>query len=128
MVAWEVTDKEPTQVLQEAKEAVVSLVEMEATVAKVEMEGSELQAEMVVMAVMVETLLELLPSQHHLPTRVLPSAKNRRLKQPEVPAATEATVAMEATAEDHRVRSSLEGAEGLGPEVVGLRVPVVVWG
>ena len=57
-----------------------------------------------------------------------PSAKNRRLKPPEVPAATEATVAMGATAEDHRVRSSLEGAEVLGPEVVGPRVPVVVWG
>ena len=60
--------------------------------------------------------------------QVSPSAKNRRLKQPEDSAATAATVAMEATAEDHRVRSSLEGAEVLGPEVVGPRVPVVVWG
>merc|ERR1719239_1800344 len=115
-------------VVTAAMEAVVSLAEMEATVAKAEMEGSELQAEMVVTAAMVETLLELLPSHHHLPTRVSPSAKNRRLKQLEVPAAMEATVAMEATAEDHRVRYSLEGAEVLGPEVVGLRVPVVVWG
>ena len=79
MAAWEVMDKEPTQELEEGKaamEAVVSLVEMEATVAKVEMEGSELQAEMVVMAAMVETLPELLPSQHHLPTRVSPGRKS----------------------------------------------------
>ena len=79
MVAWEVMGKGPTQVLEEGKvatEAVVSLAEMEATVAKVEMEGSELQAEMVVMAAMVETQLELLPFQHHLPTRVSPGRKS----------------------------------------------------
>ena len=77
---WEVTDKEPTQGLEEGKaamEAAVSLVEMEATVAKVEMEGSELQVEMVVTAAMVENQPELLPSQkHHLPTRVSPGRKS----------------------------------------------------